>query len=273
MICSSMREALGRLEEATNGFFRRPNQDTMTKIHDVPCRTSLFDGFMNPSSDHVVGAEQDGRIHVSLNAHVGTESLPSNCYIHGVVHRNNIHSGLAHSFENAGTAADVKNHRSVRMGSLHLLHNPSLIRSSKGIVILRTKVTGPRVEHLHNLRARIDLVAAVLSDTISKLPKQLVKDCWIGKCHAFDRRVVLGSLAFYDVGCKGPGSPNETENSGLITDLFAQSLKNFSNKWKRLLRLQRMKFVDLFFSADRRRNQRPFFLQNIELDPNSGQRR
>ena len=133
----------------------------MAEGEDVPAAAGLADAVIDARLDRLWCAEQQTGINISLHADVLGEPCTGFRHVHSPVEGDDVHTGLGHSLDHAGTAGDIEDERGVGMGLLDQVDHLLLIGSCKNVIVGRAQLAGPGIEHLHHLGAGIDLIAQV----------------------------------------------------------------------------------------------------------------
>ena len=159
------------------------------------------------------------------------------------------------------------------MGLFDQVHHLFLIGSGEGVVISRTQLSGPGVEHLHHLGAGINLITEVVGDGLGEVVEQFVQQLRLAEGHGLDHRVVLAAFAFHHVGSQGPGCTDEAQHGGFIANALAQTTQHLTDEGHGGGGIQGAQGVHLIHGADRITDLRPLALDDVEIDAHPRQRR
>src|SRR6185437_14866938 len=146
-------------------FERRLWQDTVPEIEDMTiAHPDLVQDRTHLSLDLITRREEHDRIEVALHRVIVPDPPPALVDIDAPVHTDDIGAGRGEQIENAkGAGAEDDNRNAERP---HRLDNPPEMRQHMCAIVARAEGTGPTIEELDRLCARLHLTAQIAAGHI-----------------------------------------------------------------------------------------------------------
>mmetsp|Transcript_25486 Transcript_25486/g.71662 ORF Transcript_25486/g.71662 Transcript_25486/m.71662 type:complete len:211 (+) Transcript_25486:226-858(+) len=164
----------------------------------------------------------------------------------------------------------VDNHGRRRVFGFDGLHHPLLVRHRERLVLVLGQVPGPRIKHLDDLGALVDLVAGVVADVVRELRQDAVEQLRVFLAHLFDLRKSRSGprLALDEVRGQREGQAHKPKDRRLVADLFSQLAEDLADERARggCVELPfTLEFRQVRLRADRRDGDGAAF-RDLELD-------
>ena len=200
---------------------------------------SLFENLFGAFFDHVLVGKEHTRVKVALDTPATTQasmfassldSVTTIRHVNGPIQRNHVDTSARHALNQGPRMLNVDDSRDIRVSSFDLIQDLLLIRGRKFVVVTRGQMASPRVENLDKLGPILNLKEGVITDIISQLLQDRMKQFRFIHGHLFNLQVFLGGLAFHQVGGQSVRAANKTQDGRFRSDLFTEHTQSLCHK-------------------------------------------